>query len=266
MGIAAVIARAKKSVRAAGLPGAVVELGGTLRSNAIPAPLRQAAARIADLLRVPDPSTERVVVPLVPERPPHAVDAQMQDLHGGVCPFTGKNQAASEAVAGFASPVLAGSTAELAVAELATVEEPPEVAAQAAPVEAIPAAATSSEVAEALVVEPAPVAVAEQALAEQPGAVESIARPREELPQAEADSVDSPRQASAGTSPESKASAIAPASQNAPSKAPEARAPKTKDEKTREELAAKPAAAKSSARSTKGPANKSGGQSKHKKK
>src|SRR5215218_4978761 len=94
MGIAGVIARAKKTVQAGGLPGIVVELGDTLRSEAIPAPLRQAAARIADLLRVPEPAA-RVVVPLVAERvaerAPHAIDDKMNDANGGVCPFTGQS-------------------------------------------------------------------------------------------------------------------------------------------------------------------------------
>jgi hypothetical protein len=230
MGITAVIARAKKKVQAASLPGRVIEIGESLRSDAIPVPLRHAAARIADLLRVPgatekaetrrsarEQDTERKVVPLVADygaRSPHAIahgahgdaaaclreDPSVQ-AQGGVCPFTGHATAV-------------------------------EAREQSEAVHAAPAGA-----------EPARIEAREHALE----ASEQVARAR------------SPELL------EAPAVAPAPAQLEAPARVePSA----DRHEKSLEVLAEKPSPAKTSARSSKGPAaNKpSGGQKKKKKK
>ena len=228
MRIASVIARAKKTVQAGGLPGIVVELSDTLRSEAIPAPLRHAAARLADMLRAPEPA-ERVVVPLVsdhgPERAPHAIDADMNARHGGVCPFTGHAAAPGEAVdEERARPELDAERQETAPGPSAVAEEVVDELV--------------AEVAEAAAAVHAP----EPALAAPEAAASSLQAAPEKAP------------APKGKKP---VASSAPSKSVAPAKPVPPQA-KRKNEKSREELAAKPSAAKTSARSSKGPGKQPG--------
>jgi hypothetical protein len=242
MGIAGVIARAKKTVQAGGLPGIVVELGDTLRSEAIPAPLRQAAARIANLLRVPE-SAERVVVPLVPERPPHAVDAKMNEEHSGVCPFTGQSAASLEA--------------ESAPGEAAEREQ--EVEARASELVADLVADASASAAEAL----------EKETPNEPVASADTSKIREQRVEASAPAAKKVSESVAPAKPKSVAPAAkaSSSSKSAPASrasVPPANKAKAKNEKTRGEVAAKQSPAKTSGRSSKGPAGKPSGTKKKK--
>lgn len=236
MGIAGVIARAKKTVQAGGLPGIVVELGDTLRSEAIPAPLRQAAARIADLLRVPE-APARTVVPLVPERPPHAIDAQMNEAHGGVCPFTGQSAASADTeqdMNAVASHVVADLVADASAA--ARVESTDVDTAEPADTGEAGEAADAGEGAAALE-------------AEVPEA------PRSPKARKASASV-APAKSSAGSKSVPPSKSVVPTKSSAP-----AAKAKAKNEKS---VAAKPSPAKTSGRSSKGPTGKQSGAKKKK--
>lgn len=225
MGIVAVIARAKKSVQTGGLPGVVEEFGGTLRSRAIPAPLRPAAARIADLLRVPE-RAPRAPVSLVAERAPHAVDGLTHAGQAGVCPFT-------------------GSTAEIT-------QDAAELASSAQVVEETLAAFEPAIIEPAVVVE---VAVEEVSAAPEVSAAqfEPAREPKaQELPVA-AESVSAqPEQARAAALVEAVVAE------------PVAKA-KIKDEKVTVEVAAKSNTAKTAPRSNKNSGGKSGNKKSKKK-
>ena len=94
MGIGQAFSRVKESVRRTGLDSLVAGLGEQLRSRAIPAPLRPAAARLADLLHVSEP---REVVSLTDAIEAHAAHAASgvseadMAAAAGVCPFSGMN-------------------------------------------------------------------------------------------------------------------------------------------------------------------------------
>jgi hypothetical protein len=259
MGIAGVIRRAKKSVRSGGLPEMVVGLGGSLRSKSIPPPLRHAASRIADLLRVPS-HTERGVIPLVPDQASRAIDACTRgesgadpraSAHGGACPFTGHTADAGP---------INGTPIAVEEARTPSSEEP---------------LAHGREVAEA------PVASAARSVevlsppeegASQPRGVATLDLGEEAAPEitpsveAREPSVEAREQ-----SPKAQARTSGASKSVRPPKASEAPAPvreqnKPKNEKAREALAAKPGTAKSAARSGKGPvAKQPAGKSKKKK-
>jgi hypothetical protein len=284
MGIAGVFARAKKTIlrsrgrerassQAGGLPGIVSELGDTLRSDAIPAPLRGAALRIADLLGAPE-QAERVVVPPVSEQAPHAVDAAMRDAHGGVCPFTGQRaEPERETVSG-------GSDER---------GSPPEASDAIASLDAV-----ASEVVAELVADASAAVRAPDAREAAPDTGEDDPQERASTPKVREASVSTaptrapsssaqPQDATPSTPPKAASKSMAPkaatsaapakaatpsvapkAKASVPPKASGAKAPKGKNEKSREEVAAKPSPAKTSGRSSKGPNGKPSGAKKKK--
>ncbi len=102
MGIGQAISRVKESVRKAGLDSVVAGLGEQLRSTAIPASLRPAATRLADLLHVKEGApvvslTQAVGLDPIGAHPTGESNTHGSASHdelasvGGVCPVSGMN-------------------------------------------------------------------------------------------------------------------------------------------------------------------------------
>lgn len=250
MGIVAVIARAKKSVKTGGLPGVVEEFGGTLRSRSIPAPLRPAAKRIADLLRVPV-AVSKKPVSLVEQgnfAAPHAVDAAASPQ--GVCPFTGAGAASSEVSAVQVEAV----GIEPSVVELAVVE--PAVAAPETSASALEVALDSTEdspdettLVDRIVLDTASELAAAAQQVETPVVAAAVETQVPETPAAvETRAVEAGAAAPAAVVVAAEPSGVAKA--------------KIKDEKVKVEVAAKANTAKTSPRSNKNSGGKSGNKKK----
>lgn len=264
MGIADAIARVRKGVKTGRIPGVVAELSGQLRSPSIPAALRPAASRIADLLRVPDAA--RTPVPLVPQKPPHAVTPDMQE---SACPFTGAKAGAQ--VTEIAAPS-APPQAEPAASQPERAA-PPDLRSTLDPLGQAGSDAEASSEDTPRVVEAAPVVSneVEAAPVVEPEVVVEVP----EAPAAEAAASVEAAPAARAASEEPTASSETPVSKGRESKGAAARAkdaqPAVTDgaskEKTSAELAGKPGPAKTAARSGNRAAGKQqGGKGKKKKK
>lgn len=121
MGITEAIARVRASAKKAGLESALASLGASLKSSAIPAPLRPAATRIASLIGAQRTEPRDVA----------SLERALEHAHAGphgpaeVCPFTGLRADGSVSEAhsiGAAPAAVAGPAALESMQHTATAE------------------------------------------------------------------------------------------------------------------------------------------------